>query len=242
MLNIVICDDEKETCEELKEILLNHASRNLMSYHVESFYTGTDLSEYLMNNNRADILFLDIALPGVDGINVGKLIRNTIGDEQTVIVYISSSKSYALELFQNRPFDFVIKPLEEEKIVSVMDKIFRFLGKNAAFLEFRNKGKLYKIPYKDILYLQSEKRKIKVVTVKGVKEYYGKLNEAEAMLPADTFLKIHKSYLINSCFVETYTYEQITMADGSVLNVSQLQRPWVRKKILESERSRKNGD
>ncbi len=242
MLNIVICDDEKGTCEELKELLINHAFGNLMSYRIESFYSGTELSEYLMKNNRADILFLDIALPGVDGINVGKLIRNTIGDEQTVIVYISSSTSYALELFQNRPFDFLIKPLEKEKIVSVMDKIFRFLEKNAAFLEFQNKGRLYKIPYKDILYLQSEKRKIKVVTVKGVEEYYGKLNETEKILPVDTFLKIHKSYLINSRFVETYTYEQITMVDGSVLNISQPQRPYVRKKILESERSRKNGD
>lgn len=236
MLNIVICDDEKGTCEELKEILKNHASRNQISYHIETYFTGTDLSEHLMKNNRADILFLDIALPGMDGINVGKMIRNTIGDEQTVIVYISSSKSYALELFQNRPFDFLTKPLKEEKIASVMDKILRFLGKNVSFLEFRNKGKLYKIPYNDILYLQSEKRKIRVVTIKGVKEYYGKLNEAEEMLPADTFLKIHKSYLINAHFVEIYTYEQITMVDGSVLNISQPQRPYVRKKILENER------
>ncbi len=236
MLNIVICDDEKGTCEELKDILINHSSRNQTSYHIETYYTGTDLSEALMNHNRADILFLDIALPVVDGINVGKMIRNTMGDEQTVIVYISSSKSYALDLFQNRPFDFLTKPLEEEKITSVMDKILQFLGKNVSFLEFQNKGKLYKIPYRDILYLQSEKRKIRVVTVRGIKEYYGKLNEAEELLPADTFLKIHKSYLINTHFVETYTYEQITMVDGSVLNISQPQRPYVRKKILESER------
>lgn len=119
---------------------------------------------------------------------------------------------------------------------SVMDKILQFLRKNVSFLEFRNKGKLYKIPYRDILYLQSEKRKIRVVTVRGIKEYYGKLNETEELLPADTFLKIHKSYLINTYFVETYTYEQITMVDGSVLNISQPQRPYVRKKILESER------
>lgn len=72
--------------------------------------------------------------------------------------------------------------------------------------------------------------------MRGIKEYYGKLNETEELLPADTFLKIHKSYLINTYFVETYTYEQITMVDGSVLNISQPQRPYVRKKILESER------
>ena len=242
MLKIAVCDDEKGTCEELKEILRKHAYKNKIMYHIETFYTGTSLSNYLMTGHRADILFLDISLPGIDGINIGKIIRSTIGDEQTVIVYISSSKSYALELFQNRPFDFLIKPLKEEKIISLMGKIFRFLGKNTACLEFQNNGKLYRIPYGDILYLQSEKRKIRIVTVKGVKEYYGKLSETETKLPPDTFLKIHKSYLINPHFVESYSYEQITMVDGSVLNVSQTQRPSVRKKILENERKWKYGD
>ena len=68
------------------------------------------------------------------------------------------------------------------------------------------------------------------------------LCETETKLPPDTFLKIHKSYLINPHFVESYSYEQITMVDGSVLNVSQTQRPSVRKKILENERKWKYGD
>lgn len=241
MQNIVICDDEKGTCEELKDTLLKYASVNKIFYHIEIFYTGTDLSDYLIEGNQVDILFLDIALPGTDGIHVGKIVRDTIGDEQTVIVYISSNKSYALELFQNRPFDFLIKPIKEETIVALMDKILRIQGENTACLEFQNKGKIYKIPYGDILYLQSERRKINVITVKGIKEYYGKLSEAEMRLPSNIFLKIHKSYIINTRFVEEYAYERITMVDGSVLNVSQTQRPLVKKKILEIERNGKNG-
>ena len=80
-----------------------------------------------------------------------------------------------------------------------------------------------------------------MVTVKGIKEYYGKLSEIEITLPSDIFLLIHKSYIVDSYFVEEYAYEQITMVDGSVLNVRQTQRPSVRKKILEYERNRKNG-
>ena len=164
MQNIVICDDEKGTCEELKDTLLKYASVNKIFYHIEIFYTGTNLSDYLIEGNQVDILFLDIALPGTDGIHVGKIVRDTIGDEQTVIVYISSNKSYALELFQNRPFDFLIKPIKEETIVALMDKILRIQGENTACLEFQNKGKIYKIPYGNILYLQSERRKINVHT------------------------------------------------------------------------------
>lgn len=241
MQNIVICDDEKGTCEELKDTLIKYASVNKIFYHIEIFYTGTDLSHYLIEGNQVDILFLDIALPGTDGIHVGKIVRDTIGDEQTVIVYISSNKSYALELFQNRPFDFLIKPIKEETIVALMDKILRIQGENTACLEFQNKGKIYKIPYGNILYLQSERRKINVITVKGIKEYYGKLSEAEMRLPSNIFLKIHKSYIINTRFVEEYAYERITMVDGSVLNISQTQRPFVKKKILEMERNGKNG-
>ena len=71
MLNILVCDDEKGTCEELKEILRKHAYKNKIMYHIETFYTGASLSNYLMTGHRADILFLDISLPGIDGINIG---------------------------------------------------------------------------------------------------------------------------------------------------------------------------
>lgn len=67
------------------------------------------------------------------------------------------------------------------------------------------------------------------------------LSEAEMRLPSNIFLKIHKSYIINTRFVEEYAYERITMVDGSVLNISQTQRPFVKKKILEMERNGKNG-
>lgn len=242
MINIVICDDEKGTCSEIENILLGYAQNNRVLFNIEVFYAGTTLSDYLIRGNKVEILFLDIVLPGMDGIDIGKLIREKMDDEQMVIVYISSNKSYALELFQYRPFNFLIKPIDEKVIISLMDKILRIRRENTTCLEFQNKGVSYRIPFGEILYLQSERRKIKVITIKGTKEYYGKLSEIEKILPPNIFLKIHKSYIVNCRLVEEYAYNQVTMVDGSILSISQAQRSLVRKKILENERYRKNGD
>lgn len=103
-------------------------------------------------------------------------------------------------------------------------------------LEFQHKGKSYRIPYGKILYLQSDRRKLSVVTLEGTYEFYGKLEEMEEKLPANQFLKIHKSYLINTRQIKENSYEQVTMTDGSVLTISQAHRKAVRRKLLENER------
>ena len=81
-------------------------------------------------------------------------------------------------------------------------------------LEFQHKGKSYRIPYGKILYLRSDRRKLCVTTLEETYEFYGKLEEMEEKLPANQFLKIHKSYLVNTNYIKESSYEQITMIGG----------------------------
>ena len=235
-MKILICDDEKGTCSELEELLVQYQAVKGAEFQIDIFYSGEKLLPYLAREGCPDLLLLDIALPGLNGVEVGKWIRQELMNEQTMIVYISSRSSYAMELFQNRPFQFLIKPIGREKLFALMDEILKVRGRDMRCLEFQHKGKSYRIPYGKILYLQSDRRKLSVVTLEGTYEFYGKLEEMEEKLPANQFLKIHKSYLVSTNYIKESSYEQVTMIDGSVLTISQAHRKAVRKKLLENER------
>ena len=130
-MKAIICDDEKSTCSELEEIILKYAKEKRVPLVTEVFYSGDILLDYL-KREKINILFLDIELPGKDGVMVGKYIREVLEEENIFLVYISSKENYALQLFQNRPFDFLVKPIEQAKIYHVLDNICRISGKNSA--------------------------------------------------------------------------------------------------------------
>ena len=232
-MKAIICDDEKSTCSELEEIILKYAKEKRVPLVTEVFYSGDILLDYL-KREKINILFLDIELPGKDGVMVGKYIREVLEEENIFLVYISSKENYALQLFQNRPFDFLVKPIEQAKIYHVLDNICRISGKNSAEFKFQVQNSTYCILYKDILYFQSDGRKINIVMKKEVRTFYGKLNEIEEKLPENLFLRIHKSYLVNKSYVKEFTYEWVKMLNGDILNISKINRADVRRKILES--------
>lgn len=233
IMRAIICDDEKSTCSELEEVILKYAKEKNVSLVTEVFYSGDTLLNYLQRE-KINILFLDIELPGKDGVMVGKYIREVLEEENIFLVYISSKENYALQLFQNRPFDFLVKPIEQAKIYHVLDNIYRISGKNSMGFEFQAQNSTYRISYKDILYFQSTGRKINIVMKKEIRTFYGKLNEIEERLPENIFLRIHKSYLVNKNHVKEFTYEWVKMLNGDVLNISKINRADVRRKILES--------
>ena len=232
-MKAIICDDEKSTCSELEEIILKYAKEKSVSLVTEVFYSGDILLDYL-KREKINILFLDIELPGKDGVMVGKYIREVLEEENIFLVYISSKEEYALELFQNQPFDFLIKPIKKERLYHVMEKIFCISDKSECNFEYKNQGNSYRVMYKDILYFQSDGRKINIVMENDSQSFYGKLSEIEQECPEGLFLRIHKSYLINMHYIKEITYKWIKMINGDVLDISRSNRVTIRRKLMES--------
>ena len=235
LMNIIICDDEKNTCAELEGIISRYASKYNLKLYIDIFFNGNTLIEYLYKEEVPDILFLDIEIPGNNGVAVGEYIRRVLENEQMFIVYISSKEQYAMQLFQNRPFDFLVKPLDMNKIVQVLDCIFRIMGKDNNSFEYQSNGALYRVQYKDIMYFQSIGKKISIVMKHEIRDFYGKLTDVEKKIPHDIFLNIHKSYLINFNYVKEYTYEWVKILNEDILNISKRNRAMVRRRIMERE-------
>lgn len=124
MIRIAICDDEIGTCSDIENMILDFADSHALQIETEVFYSGETLYRFLKSECVFDLIFLDIQLLEMDGILVGKQIREQLKNEKVSIVYISSKETYAMHLFQVRPLDFLIKPITNEKYGSSAGKIY----------------------------------------------------------------------------------------------------------------------
>ena len=232
MLRIAICDDEKIVCQQFEDMLSDISKNINEEFDVEVFYSGEELYKFLLKDNRYDLIFLDIELYEINGVEVGKKIREEMDDESTQIVYVSSKDSYAMDLFEVRPLNFLVKPVNKDKIESVVIKAIKLMEKTKHFYEYKNGNVNFSVSVGDILYFESDGRKVNIVLIDEVKSFYGKLSEVEKQLNIQDFIMIHKSYLINFNHVIEYTYDYVKMSNKELLTISQNNRKAVREQLL----------
>lgn len=235
MYSVGICDDGENTCNFIEEMIQHYAGEKNLQIDTNVWYTGEGLKQYLTRGNHLDILFLDIELLEMTGIEVGQYIRNELDNAGMQIVYISGKESYAQQLFKTQPLEFLVKPISQKKIDDTLAMAFRVIEKKKKRFEFQCGKDHYYIPMGDIVYLKSEGRKIKITTSKGTFEFYGKLKEVIKQLSED-FIVIHQSYAVNKEYIYRYTYEMVELMDGTLLSISPVKRKEIRKRVLKEEK------
>ena len=167
LIRIAICDDEIGTCSDIENMILNYAKLQALQIDTEVFYSGETLFKTIENKDKYGLIFLDIQLLQLDGVQVGKQIRERLGNEKISIVYISSKETYAMSLFQVRPLDFLIKPITQKTVNETIDKYIRLnnLMKNDFFFHI---GKSIQRLYLDeIFYFACNGKKIEMIMETG---------------------------------------------------------------------------
>lgn len=233
---IAVCDDEQIICSTMYNKLLDLSKSKSVIFEIDCFTSGEELCDEIKHTNY-DLLFLDIELPKMNGVAVGQYIRETLKNENIQIAYISSKQEYAMELFEMRPINFLVKPLSDEKIESLIDKFLKLNKIDTETFNFKAGHNYYKIPFSDILYFCSNGRKINIVTLKKEYEFYGSLDNIYSEVKNKKFLFVHKSFLVNFKHIRKYQYEQLTMSDNKIIPVSQMRRKAVRSMFFEFEGS-----
>lgn len=224
LIRIAICDDEIGTCSDIENMILNYAKLQALQIDTEVFYSGETLFKTIENKDKYGLIFLDIQLLQLDGVQVGKQIREQLGNEKISIVYISSKETYAMSLFQVRPLDFLIKPITQKNVNETIDKYIRLnnLMKNDFFFHI---GKSIQRLYLDeIFYFACNGKKIDIHTEAGITTFYGTMREVVEQVDGKGFWTIHKSYIVNSSYVSIYQYDAVQMTDGTILPISQKYR------------------
>ena len=224
MINIAICDDNITTTGELETMLQEIARKHFIQSETEVFWDGKKLAESVERGACFDIIFLDIEMGKEDGITVARRIMEW--DKNILIIYVTSHESYMQESFAVRPFRFLVKPVGESKLEKCFLEAYEEVSGNDSYFRYSYQRMNHKIPIRDILYFESNRRKISIVTQKGDFELYGKLNEIEESLKISkaAFLRVHQSYLVNYKYVEGLGYDFVVMDNGKRISISEDRR------------------
>jgi DNA-binding LytR/AlgR family response regulator len=235
MLNIAICDDELKICAELEAALMDMLGKLNIEHEIEVYLTGEVLCRSMEAGMHYDLIFLDIefAKNEISGVEVGRLIRDAHQNNVVSIVYISWEKKYSMQLFNIRPLNFLIKPLEYDEVEQVVRTYLQIAGLWSGVFTYKIGHETFKAQIKDIVYLESRDRKLMLHLADGRKEkFYGSLKKAyEEQLMRFDFLFIHASYVVNFDYVTSMKYNQLLLADSSApLPISQNNRNAVRER------------
>ena len=233
MIYIALCDDEPAVCDDLKGILINYAAMNDVEMDIASFHNGEDLHESLLAGNYFDLIFLDIELYRLNGVDLGHWIREELDEHRTAIVYISAQKKYAMELFSVQPLDFLVKPVSAASVCACVDLMRKIKAKDETVFQYRKNGGTQRVPVGDIYYFESDGRKVEIFYKTGSDHFYEKLDEVEKRLEKEDFLRIHQSFLVNYHRIISNYPGKVILCNGTVLPVSRGRQKEMMQRMLE---------
>ena len=236
MFKIAVCDDVASVCNELKTMIMDMKNDLICKeITIDTFYSGEALIDSIKEENLYDLIFLDIELGKINGVEVGHIIREQMEDYVTKIIYISSKDIYDRQLFDVQPLHFLKKPIDSKKVfddIQLAMKISEKENRNFEFKSFRN---TIKVPYRDILYFESRGRKVFLVGTKNNYTFYGNIKSLEEVLPK-FFIHPNRSYFVNYEFITCFKFEELIMTDGSIIPISRNKRKEIRELQLIFER------
>lgn len=214
-MRIAICDDEKVQIENIKRYL--EGALKGIDYSVIEAQSGEELIE-LCQNEDLDLVFLDIEMKELNGIETGKEIRAM--NKDAVIVFVTGFKDYALQAFGIRAFDYIIKPLTQKKF----DIFFNDVKRRIKEIQFRNekdsrllvksKSVMVELSYDEIVFFEKAGHQV-VVHVENGDEvaYYSSFKDLKNELGEGMFVQCHQGYILNMDFVASYRDKVITLKD-----------------------------
>ena len=206
-MKVAICD-ERGSCLELRNLI----KRQKYDCDVRCFYTGKQLLE---TRERFDILILDIQMEEMSGIEVARALR--MKQDNMVLIFVTALKEYASEAFDVAAFHYLLKPVPGEKFCKVFEsacrEVERLEGLKSEQLFFQTRSRNFTVQKKDILYVESRKRKVDIHTLQECFTIYATMRHMEEQLGGD-FYRCHRGYLVNMAYVKEYETDVIRLKNG----------------------------
>lgn len=219
-MKIAICDDLPQFNRLLKEKIESICAKNDWSLDAMIFSSpqailATDLS-------TVQVVFLDIDMPGINGLEVAKAIR--VKYPSIVLVFVTAYIEYAPAGYRVEAFRYLLKQKLEDDLPLIMQEIQKKLHETSETIEIRNKEGTSTVAIDTVVYIEGTPSRMVLFHINSDKkpiEAFGKLIEYEKLLEQKGFLRVQKSFIVNMAEISKISNYQVTMRNGDVIKASE---------------------
>ncbi|CCV64241.1 Two-component system, response regulator, LytTR family [Alteracholeplasma palmae J233] len=219
IINIAICDDNQDILSYYTKIVQSISTVHIVN--VDSFSNSMDLLDRVESKiNYYHLIILDVEMPFSNGIEVSKQLREK--GYQNEIIFLTNYIDYAYEAFDTYPFHYLHKKtLTVDKLKSILSKAFSLQDKKQSeVFTAVSKGETKIIPYSSISCFEVQGR-YSVVYYDQSKsfEFIQTIQEIESKLPEDTFIRVHRSYIINMAYLDSFQGKDIKLKNDLIIPI-----------------------
>lgn len=204
MLNCIIVEDEPLAAEVLQDYV-----RQLPFLHLQGIYSDAFLALKVLQEQTIDLIFLDIHLPGLKGLDFLRTLKNP-----PKVILTTAYHEYALQSYELSVVDYLLKPIEFSRFVEAVNKVQQVSKSDVKrpVLSIHSDKKTIIIPLEDILFIESQKEYVKIQTssVAHVTKY--SLTKMEEELDPSHFLRTHRSFIISLSKIKSYSAHEVDIA------------------------------
>lgn len=222
MIHIAICDDSKQERQILAALFKRYQELHATPLQIHIFQNGFSLLDAIDQGKRFDITILDILMPGENGIEIARNIRASGTD--TEIIFLTSSPEYAVDSYEVKAQNYLLKPVTEEKFFASIDSILAELDKKdtASFIIYTTENQYSRIRVSSLVYGEVTHRTITLhladqTMISAVMTF----TEFQDILKAyPDFIYPHRSYAVNMNYIQYVTKSDIILTDGQKIPLS----------------------
>lgn len=218
-MKIAVCDDEQQFIDAICPLLEQWAQIHNIRLTLYRFTDGDNLIAAHRNENM-DLIILDIIMPLLGGIDTAKEIRNN--DQTVPIIFLTSSREFAIESYEVNAFFYLIKPVVREKLFCVMNKFLKTLDFEKNTFTAHTATGFYKIAIDRVDYLEAQNKHVLIHMTDGkiieVRERFSTCDNVFS--PENGFFRCHRSYIVNLNHVEQFTKTEIRTSHNAAIPIS----------------------
>ena len=215
---IAICDDLEAERIGLARMVQSYARQHGQKVRLRLFSSGESLLAALGGREPIQLLFLDIYMPGLSGVETARRLRAAGSD--LAIIFATTSQDHGLDSFEVRATDYLVKPFWEEDVAACLDWFFTHVPEPLRVLPVYSEGEWQNLTLSHIYYIDVYGHQSRIHTPRGMVITRRGLDDLEAAIDSRDFLRCHRSFLVNLNHVEGIEGNDFRMDDQTLVPIS----------------------
>ena len=238
-MQIAIVDDLKSERDLLSSYIVRYCKENSISLNLVKFACGEEI--LAAKTTSFDIIFLDIYMPGLSGLETASEIRKL--DTNCLLVFSTTSSDFAVKSFRVRAFDYLVKPYKYEQLAEIMSLAEKALNKSSRYIEVKESREMVKVLIRDILYADYDNHYIQIHTKDNIiKTYLPFQDFSPLLLEYPQFLNCYRNCIVNMDSIDSLYDNDFVLTSGERIPITREKRSEIRQLYADYAFQKLNGD